>query len=310
MVFTVVPSMEGRAIARPNKSTLTRRNLSQQPSMEGRAIARPNDLGASLKALEGLRLQWRAGQLPGQTSHRAGCCACGTALQWRAGQLPGQTITSVFSSAWDGIPSMEGRAIARPNQFGADLHPVGAEPSMEGRAIARPNPEGVDCQRRSRPPSMEGRAIARPNNRITPATTREPAPSMEGRAIARPNQFGADLHPVGAEPSMEGRAIARPNLGKAHRRRGVAVAFNGGPGNCPAKRPISTPGRNWRPSFNGGPGNCPAKPHPAGSAAPPPLSFNGGPGNCPAKRVAGYAVRWYDTNLQWRAGQLPGQTSA
>ena len=71
--------------------------------------------------------------------------------------------------------------------------------------------------------------------------------------------------------------------------RGPTTTFNGGPDNCPAKRP--------RPStehaditqvpFNGGPDNCPAKHRRfvAGSAAVTSANaFNGGPDNCPAKR--------------------------
>ena len=85
-------------------------------------------------------------------------------LQWRAGQLPGQT---------------------RP------------------RLSPRP--------RRHRP-SMEGRAIARPNQKLMNETLRVEMPSMEGRAIARPNSTPSPPPP------------SRP------------PTFNGGPGNCPAKR--------------------------------------------------------------------------
>ena len=59
--------------------------------MEGRAIARPNWHEVSVPQIDLYALQWRAGQLPGQTGHRIG-----------AAQLAE-------------LPSMEGRAIARPN---------------------------------------------------------------------------------------------------------------------------------------------------------------------------------------------------
>ena len=36
--------------------------------------------------------------------------------------------------------------------------------------------------------------------------------------------------------------------------------------------------------------------------------FNGGPGNCPAKPLIGAMLGLAATALQWRAGQLPGQT--
>ena len=133
---------------------------------------------------------------------------------------------------------------------------------------------------------------------------------MEGRAIARPNQAQLlSIEDVAAVPSMEGRAIARPNRRRRPLRASPSSAFNGGPGNCPAKPLASTtsttkrnavlqwragqlpgqtspnwPARSARSTFNGGPGNCPAKlvgstRHNTASAA-----FNGGPGNCPAKR--------------------------
>ena len=59
---------------------------------------------------------------------------------------------------------------------------------------------------------------------------------MEGRAIARPNRVVLDvMHASQSTPSMEGRAIARPNALRADRRPLGSTAFNGGPGNCPAK---------------------------------------------------------------------------
>ena len=48
-------------------------------------------------------------------------------------------------------------------------------PSMEGRAIARPNPLARLVVALGRGPSMEGRAIARPNL--------APAPATDGRAL-------------------------------------------------------------------------------------------------------------------------------
>ena len=62
-----LPSMEGRAIARPNRPTGERCDQPPQPSMEGRAIARPNVPAAWAVMPRTLSLQWRAGQLPGQT---------------------------------------------------------------------------------------------------------------------------------------------------------------------------------------------------------------------------------------------------
>ena len=109
--------------------------------------------------------------------------------------------------------------------------------------------------------------------------------------------------------------------------------FNGGPDNCPARlstdvvaqpsanrasmegRTIARPDR-WatRPPtqpprcFNGGPDNCPARPR-LGRARPARhRRFNGGPDNCPARHRISQLTRG-NTPLQWRAGQLPGQTA-
>ena len=38
-------------------------------------------------------------------------------------------------------------------------------------------------------------------------------------------------------------------------------------------------------------------------------TFNGGPDNCPAKLSCTWTVTFARCTLQWRAGQLPGQTS-
>ena len=87
------------------------------------------------------------------------------------------------------------------------------------------------------------------------------------------------------------------------------LGFNGGPDNCPAKPPTSQPGTSSAPTFNGGPDNCPAKlGDPGRGRGRGTQGFNGGPDNCPAKPDH-LAVEFDQaTVLQWRAGQLPGQT--
>ena len=114
-------------------------------------------------------------------------------------------------------------------------------------------------------------------------------------------------------------------------------AFNGGPGMCPAKprRRPAWPNISNRSSFNGGPGMCPAKPGrivfilpPAarpsmeGRACARPNQSRGLPAphlrdppsmegracarpNPVGATLSGTAT----TNLQWRAGHVPGQTS-
>ena len=84
--------------------------------MEGRAIARPNMILYLRICVIFAALQWRAGQLPGQTPPRRS--ARGTA-----------------APSFNGGP---GNCPAKPeNEFTAFLHIDAA--SMEGRAIARPN---------------------------------------------------------------------------------------------------------------------------------------------------------------------------
>ena len=158
------PSMEGRAIARPNTPLTPVMSGCSDPSMEGRAIARPNPPRPSLVQIPAYLLQWRAEQLPGQTppltlfppsvrtSFNGGPSNCSAKpaaprpqrspqpsfnggpsncpaklgdlvsvreavapLQWRAEQLPGQTRLTGVGHVPVAVPSMEGRAIARPN---------------------------------------------------------------------------------------------------------------------------------------------------------------------------------------------------
>ena len=114
--------------------------------MEGRAIARPNRATRARAAAE-----------------------FDTLLQWRAGQLPGQTRdTTRICVPIARLASMEGRAIARPNRRrGCRCGSERDRASMEGRAIARPNLWliMVEAVKVIWPASMEGRAIARPNDR-------------------------------------------------------------------------------------------------------------------------------------------------
>ncbi len=130
----------------------------RRPSMEGRTIVRP-DLS------------------PGLPSR------CHThLLQWRAGQLSGQTRRPVHCQHPPDLPSMEGRTIVRPDVvFAVGLRKVRI-PSMEGRTIVRP-----DRAVRKRwcaaghLPSMEGRTIVRPDLRDPPRAA--PAgPDLQWRA--------------------------------------------------------------------------------------------------------------------------------
>ena len=149
--------------------------------------------------------------------------------------MPGLTGPNTVRPAIIAHPSMEGRAIARPDDAFAAGPNGGPEPSMEGRAIARPDLTGFEmCV--DGVVNLQWRAGQLPGLTIAGigAMPRRPHPSMEGRAIARPdlrilvNTYGDIM------PSMEGRAIARPDSSSVPSLDSSRPTFNGGPGNCPA----------------------------------------------------------------------------
>ena len=235
----VLPSMEGRAIARPNELEMaakatppiilqwragqlpgqTRRRPRPPPrpvipSMEGRAIARPNPL-VSL-GLSGLtrHLQWRAGQLPGQTRRRCsskldtatfnggpGNCPAKPvpelstrtdrySLQWRAGQLPGQTQHPRPGRRRES--RLQWRAGQLPGQtpfVSAELQPMVSR--LQWRAGQLPGQTwSVSWFCGMLLSTLQWRAGQLPGQtRSTrPRPTARRRPSMEGRAIARPNR--------------------------------------------------------------------------------------------------------------------------
>ena len=227
--------------------------------MEGRAIARPNVRLVATDSNEASVLQWRAGQLPGQT-----CGGHSTGVEQRR-------------------PSMEGRAIARPNQapLGRDDRPVALQ-WRAGQLPGQTRPGRPDRPRR-RAPSMEGRAIARPNPAVTPSSciSKSPFNGGPGNCPAKPEA----LEPVDdvVFPSMEGRAIARPNLSQSRSSADTArLQWRAGqlPGQTRDPRPRH--GHIHRLQWRAGqlPGQT-------------------------RKQCRDCGVPSY---LQWRAGQLPGQT--
>ena len=238
-----VTSMEGRAIARPNRTRPCRSAVDLTPlqwragqlpgqtvvrevvggrdvvtSMEGRAIARPNPKASCIAGIRALTLQWRAGQLPGQTSQNTAVKSGMTLLQWRAGQLPGQTQRVGDLHRHDHVTSMEGRAIARPNMMECDRPGCSNRTSMEGRAIARPNTGSRRRCCRAGPHfnGGPGNCPAKPVE-LRMEIRKIERTSMEGRAIARPNHGQEVVAEAGPVTSMEGRAIARPNCQLAER---------------------------------------------------------------------------------------------
>ena len=279
--------------------------------MEGRTIARPNGWAARAYHRAASALQWRAGQLPGQTGGRRGRTT-GRHRPFNGGpdNCPAKRQPSRACAAADRRPSMEGRTIARPNSkrqraLSAPAAFNGGPDNCPAKRV-RVDPAGRSVRR----PSMEGRTIARPNR-----TRRRPTAcgglSFNGGPDNCPAKhqlrWGPALH---RQPSMEGRTIARPNpWGR------VVVARD----NASLQwRAGQLPGQTWRScvvtvsdtaAFNGGPDNCPAKPtaitnRPAYVAAP---SMEGRTIARPNTARGQQASREI-TVLQWRAGQLPGQT--
>ena len=107
---------------------------------------------------------------------------------------------------------------------------------------------------------------------------------------------------------MEGRTIARPD-GEAFDRFAVgACTFNGGPDNCPARPANMRLCAPVRASFNGGPDNCPARPVTAPTVFQPICALQWRAGQLPGQTAHAGATVIVNTPLQWRAGQLPGQT--
>ena len=228
---------------------------------------------------------------------------------------------------------MEGRAIARPNvELEADAAAV-AEPSMEGRAIARPNAQGCGSARMLFLVSFNGGPGNCPAKREwhrIPSPV-DKYPSMEGRAIARPNR---PCTPAPATScSLQWRAGQLPGQTSiAGSRRSCRRSFNGGPGNCPAKRhrhprmdrhrrmpsmegrAIARPNPPLRPTCRESrtpsmEGRAIARPN---WAAPRPgwpgtRSFNGGPGNCPAKPVPAGRNRARTRSFNGGPGNCPAK---
>ena len=128
------PSMEGRTIVRPDDSA-RRCWPPRRPAFNGgpdNCPARPG--WAYTMVPPSALLQWRAGQLSGQTwrSSAEFDSRLGT-LQWRAGQLSGQTAPHPPARYLCVVPSMEGRTIVRPDVRTGALR-VGQDGRLQWRA--------------------------------------------------------------------------------------------------------------------------------------------------------------------------------
>ena len=159
-------------------------------------------------------------------------------------------------------------------------------------------------------PSMEGRTIVRPDTAVL--SGRSPGQrSFNGGPDNCPARLPSPTSALATAMNLQWRAgQLSGQTPKAGFGGGTIVALQWRAGQLSGQ---TRRGKNPRDaasdSFNGGPDNCPARP--ANSEQPNGLlhPFNGGPDNCPARReflIPPYAA-W--VHLQWRAGQLSGQTA-
>ena len=281
------PSMEGRTIARPNRPGRGRADVGQRPSMEGRTIARPNT-GSSRRPPPPARpFNGGPDNCPAKPQPPHSTIGTYAVLQWRAGQLPGQTSPQTWA-ALQRWPSMEGRTIARPNGPGPSSRAPHAR-HLQWRAGQLP---GQTC------PGRSGRS--------------PPTPGLQWRAGQLPGQTSVTMWVLDAQPppSMEGRTIARPNVSHETARQWAMHGLQWRAGQLPGQTSASSRRRSSRRrSFNGGPDNCPAKPAQAQGG----VLRDGGPsmeGRTIARPnlLTPFGTRLTVPDLQWRAGQLPGQT--
>ena len=301
--------------------------------MEGRTIVRPDNV--TVVDVNGAGSPFNGGpdncpaRLPGSYETIPDTCC----LQWRAGQLSGQTEHAIDEAVDPTQPSMEGRTIVRPDLL-AGRHRTGTGQSLQWRA-GQLSGQTVDHDEKlnlSYDPSMEGRTIVRPDGRWSrcrrvlvatfnggpdncparPCECRQHPqrlPSFNGgpdNCPARrrtPRLVPSRTHPFNGGPdNCPARPVSHTLVGAN------GSTFNGGPDNCPARPRSQQRLCSRRHSFNGGPDNCPARQEESKVYHPRILSFNGGPDNCPARPPDYRATQPRNAPLQWRAGQLSGQT--
>ena len=307
----MVPSMEGRTIVRPDRTSL-RPHVAAAQSFNGGPDNRP--------------------ARPHRWIYRVGRPVT---LQWRAGQSSGQTPWTRITAPHPHPPSMEGRTIVRPdaNQILRDavrficLQWRAGQSSGQTSIRSAPSPSG------SRP-SMEGRTIVRPDLSWS-QRRRKRRRTFNGGPDNRP------ARPASAIPNSLAVVILQWRAGQSSgqtRRWGShgehrTPSFNGGPDNRPA-RPDGTTmwvadfdDLQWRAGQSSGQtSHVPTRSHPsstpsmegrtivrpdryrANDGRDGSEAFNGGPDNRPARlpwSIVGYSN---GAVLQWRAGQSSGQT--
>ena len=202
-----LPSMEGRTIARPDTSTLAVGgpiDHAGYPSMEGRTIARPD--------------RRHSPSLSNSVESRI--------LQWRAGQLPGQTLGHCLLTCPRPAPSMEGRTIARPDPP--------AEPRLTRYAPSRSFNGGPDnCPAR---PDWPKHHDAKHGLSFNGGPDNCPARLMV--LGARIIEVSAKAFNGGPDNCPARQSEQSDQSGRTCRTR----SFNGGPDNCPARLDVRLQG--------------------------------------------------------------------
>ena len=211
-------------------------------------------------------------------------------------------------------PSMEGRAIARPN-YSSFQHLVRLiRVLLQWRAEQLPGQTARFTAMPTLTQVLQWRAEQLPGQ--TPVDwqlARRVATDLQWRAEQLPGQTGsAPDRTARTQPPFNGGPSNCPAKPPHCHPGPPGTTFNGGPSNCPAKRHVVHTLRvaRARTSFNGGPSNCPAKPDSGPQrAAGRADTFNGGPSNCPAKRVGPNrnVGRWAVPSMEGRAIARPNQ---
>ena len=254
--------MEGRAIARPNRpsrvvprsaacrlqwragqlpgrtsNTVSVARWGRRASMEGRAIARPNAWPTRPRRYPPRRFNGGPGNCPAEPDMWACAATASGCFNGGPGNCPAEPPGRRRAGPSSWCASMEGRAIARPNQppnRTGDQSPTsfnggpgncpaelpsktpaapGESASMEGRAIARPN--AFRRTRGAATSSLQWRAGQLPGRTCSAGFTANAHENLlqwrAGQLPGRTCKPGRCRCRSCQHASMEGRAIARPN---------------------------------------------------------------------------------------------------
>ena len=279
------PSMEGRARARPNAVT-SPASIAAHRSLQWRAGHVPGQTMGShhSRFARSSPLQWRAGHVPGQTLCAArwrrgtrafnggpGTCPAKRHPQRRRpaphdpfnggpGTCPAKRDGSMTARQRRELPSMEGRARARPNSTGQAVSP--GRCALQWRAGHVPGQTSPVRTWRPRSRALQWRAGHVPGQTSMLRCRSGAATGLQWRAGHVPGQTAPEIaHGIDVS-DLQWRAGHVPGQ-TASMRTGAAsrASLQWRAGHVPGQTSLSDPWVESRPrTFNGGPGTCPAKP--------------------------------------------------